>query len=180
MTGAWLGPSSKTRGRSSSFRVGRALAAEDVEVGLAFDGDAELVFEAVVWFDVIAVLVLDALLVADDEGELCSDIVVELVLGDDEAVGRGELELAELVVPDERVPDERVPEALEELAVLGRLMVPGDTTVVDEWVASDEIVVLEKLVMDGGLVIVGELVVSPLEWDDDTVGWASDDVGPGP
>lgn len=153
------------------------------EIALGFDDEAVFVSDAAVLdFDVEAALVSDTPLVPDDEVELCLGIAVELVLEDEDSVGRMEVELDGLMVPEDLVTlDEWVLGTLEDLVVLGKLVIP-DGMLVLEWVAPDEVVVLGVPVTTGGLVMAGELVTmgelvatgelvtTALERDDETIG----------
>lgn len=122
-----------------------------------------------------SVLVLDALLVADDEVELCFGTVIELVLDDEESVGRSAVELDGLVVPEGLVTlDERLRWKIEGLVVLGKLVMPDGTIwMVPEWVGPDKVIGVSELAM------MGELVVSTLERDGEAMTWLADDVAPG-
>lgn len=103
---------------------------------MTFKDGAELVFEAVLGCDNEAVGIM---------GELCLGATVELVLEDEETVGCGILELDDLVA-------------------LGKLVMPDDTIVLGDGVAT------------GGLVMPGGLGVSAFGRDDETVVWVADGV----
>ncbi|KAI7773167.1 hypothetical protein LA080_011722 [Diaporthe eres] len=105
---------------------------------------------------------------------LCSDTVVELVLDNEESVGRSAVELDGLVVTEDLVTlDERLIWTIEGLVVLGKLVMPdGTIRMVLEWVGPDKITGISEVVT------IGELVVSTLERDGEAINWLADDVAP--